>query len=36
VVVDPDMLSYDQASPIIEALKKMERRGKATKAGAAP
>lgn len=29
VVVDPDLLSYDQASPIIEALKKMEARGKA-------
>ncbi len=29
VIVDPDMLSYDQASPIIEALKKMEARGKA-------
>ncbi len=36
VVVDPDMLSYDQASPVIEALKKMERRGKAAKAGSAP
>ncbi len=34
VVVDPDLLSYTQASPIIEALKKMEARGKATqKAG---
>lgn len=29
VVVDPDLLTYDQASPIIEALKKMEARGKA-------
>lgn len=29
VVVDPDLLSYTQASPIIEALKKMEKRGKA-------
>lgn len=29
VVVDPDLLSYDQASPVIEALKKMEARGKA-------
>lgn len=28
VVVDPDMLSYDQATPIIEALKKMQARGK--------
>jgi len=36
VVVDPDMLSYDQASPIIEALKKMEKRGKAAWAGGAP
>lgn len=29
VAVDPDLLSYAQASPIIEALKKMEARGKA-------
>lgn len=29
VVVDPDLLSYEQATPIIEALKKMEARGKA-------
>lgn len=28
VVVDPDMLSRDQATPIIEALKKMEARGR--------
>lgn len=28
VVVDPDLLSYDQATPIIEALKKMEARGR--------
>lgn len=27
--VDPDLLSYEQASPIIDALKAMERRGKA-------
>ncbi|WP_102226852.1 regulatory protein GemA [Acidimangrovimonas sediminis] len=27
VAVDPDLLSYDQASPVIEALKKMEARG---------
>lgn len=33
VVVDPDMLSYAQATPIIEALKKMEARGKALCAG---
>lgn len=32
VIVDPDMLSYAQATPIIEALKKMEARGK-VKAG---
>lgn len=31
VVVDPDLLSYDQATPIIEALKKMEARGKAAR-----
>jgi len=36
VVVDPDMLSFEQANPIIEALKKMEKRGKAAKTGAAP
>lgn len=29
VAVDPDTLSYEQASPIIEALKAMEKRGKA-------
>lgn len=29
VAVDPDLLSYDQATPIIEALKKMEARAKA-------
>ena len=29
VAVDPDLLSYDQAAPVIEALKAMERRGKA-------
>lgn len=28
VVTDPDLLSYTQASPIIEALKRMEARGK--------
>lgn len=28
VIVDPDLLSYDQATPIIEALKRMEARGK--------
>lgn len=28
VAVDPDMLSYTQAAPIIEALKKMEARAK--------
>lgn len=33
VVVDPDMLSYAQATPIIEALKKMEARGKAVRNG---
>lgn len=37
VAVDPDLLSYDQARPIIEALKKMEARGKAqAKKGIAP
>lgn len=30
VVVDPDLLSYEQATPIIEALKKMEARGRAS------
>lgn len=35
VVVDPDHLSYAQATPIIEALKKMEARGKAKAAGGA-
>lgn len=34
VVVDPDMLSRDQAKPIIEALKKMEARGKAAREAA--
>lgn len=29
VVVDPDLLSHEQATPIIEALKKMEGRGRA-------
>ena len=29
VAVDPDLLSYSQATPIIEALKKMEARAKA-------
>ncbi|RWR50620.1 regulatory protein GemA [Sinirhodobacter ferrireducens] len=33
VAVDPDMLSYDQATPIIEALKRMEARGKALSRG---
>lgn len=33
VAVDPDMLSYEQATPIIEALKKMEARGKAARNG---
>ena len=28
VAVDPDMLDYEQARPIIEALKKMEKRGR--------
>lgn len=28
VIVDPDLLSYAQASPIIEALKKIEARGR--------
>ncbi|WP_275789724.1 regulatory protein GemA [Pararhizobium gei] len=28
ISVDPDLLTYDQARPIIEALKVMERRGK--------
>ena len=32
VAVDPDLLSYDQATPIIEALKKMEARGRAQEA----
>lgn len=36
VAVDPDLLSYDQATPIIEALKKMEARGKAAVAAARP
>lgn len=30
VAADPDLLSYEQASPIIDALRAMERRGKAT------
>lgn len=34
VVVDPDLLDRAQATPIIEALKKMEARGKAAKSGA--
>lgn len=34
VVVDPDHLSYAQATPVIEALKAIEKRGKA-KGGAA-
>lgn len=29
VAVDPDLLSYEQATPIIEALKRMEARAKA-------
>jgi len=29
VAIDPDLLSWDQATPIIEALKKMEARGRA-------
>lgn len=33
VVINPDFLSYAQASPIIEALKKMEARGKAAQNG---
>ncbi|ARE40891.1 hypothetical protein RGUI_2750 [Rhodovulum sp. P5] len=33
VAVDPDLLSYDQAHPIIEALKKMEARAKAAQEG---
>lgn len=32
VAVDPDLLSFDQATPIIEALKKMEARGRARQA----
>lgn len=28
VAVDPDMLSYEQATPVIEALKRMEARAK--------
>lgn len=31
IAVDPDLLSFEQASPIIEALKKMEARTKAAK-----
>lgn len=34
VAVDPDMLSRDQATPVIEALKTMEARGKAKAARA--
>ncbi|NTT88248.1 gp16 family protein [Tabrizicola fusiformis] len=34
VVVDPDLLDRAQATPIIEALKKMEARGKAAQSGA--
>lgn len=33
VAVDPDMLDYAQSTPIIEALKKMEQRGKARRTG---
>ncbi|GLS86662.1 hypothetical protein GCM10010873_16360 [Cypionkella aquatica] len=33
VAVDPDLLDSVQATPIIEALKKMEQRGKARRAG---
>jgi len=35
VAVDPDLLTQEQASPIIEALKKMEARakGRSSKAG---
>lgn len=33
VVVDPDLLTSVQATPIIEALKKMERRGREKSAG---
>lgn len=33
VVVDPDLLSYQQATPIIEALKKMEARGRGLQQG---
>jgi phage gp16-like protein len=33
VAVDPDMLDYAQATPIIEALKKMEQRGRDRRAG---
>jgi phage gp16-like protein len=33
VAVDPDLLDYAQATPIIEALKKMEQRGRARRAG---
>jgi phage gp16-like protein len=36
VAVDPDLLSYEQATPIIEALKKMEARGKAAAAARGP
>ena len=31
VAVDPDLLDFEQARPIIEALKKMEARGKAAR-----
>lgn len=33
VAVDPDMLSRDQATPVIKALKQMEERGRAAMAG---
>ncbi|MGY9046308.1 hypothetical protein P775_11130 [Puniceibacterium antarcticum] len=31
ITIDPDLLSYAEATPVIEALKAMERRGKARK-----
>jgi phage gp16-like protein len=36
VAVDPDLLSYDQARPVIEALKAMEARGRRPAAELAP
>jgi len=36
VAVDPDLLSYEQATPVIEALKKMEARGKAAAKSGGP